>query len=57
MVVDSEEEGHRVELPLPQELLRALVKEGAINIVRNYFYLQEKTRQRASQSGPQQMGP
>ena len=57
MVVETEEEGHRGELPLPQELLSALGKEGAVDVVRSYFFLQEKTKQRASQSGPQQMGP
>lgn len=57
VVVDTEEEGHRGELPLPQELLRALGKEGAVDVVQSYFFLQEKTKQRASQSGPQQMGP
>lgn len=52
MIVDTQEEGHRVEVPLPQELPGALGKEGAIDGVGSCSVLQEKAKQGSSQSGP-----
>lgn len=52
MIVDTQEEGHRVELPLPQEFPGALGKESAIDGVGSCSVLQEKARQGSSQSGP-----
>lgn len=42
VIVDTQEEGHRVELLLPQELLGGLGKEGPIDGVGSYSFLQEK---------------
>lgn len=57
VIVDTQEEGHRVELPLLYKLLGTFGKEGAINGVgRDHSILQEKTRQEAPGSGPSLKG-
>lgn len=46
VIVDTYEQGHRVELSFLQELLRAFGKERAIDgIGRAYHFLQEKIKQ------------
>lgn len=51
MIGDTQEERHTGKLPVPQELLGALGKEGAINGVGSHSSLQEKARQKSSLTG------